>query len=43
LKEENPDAYAKPEPEAGEEDEAAAEGETDEADGSAGKEDSEDG
>ncbi len=43
LKEENPDAYAKPEPEAGEEDEGGAEGVGDEADGSAGKEDSEDG
>ncbi len=45
LKEENPDAYAKPEPEpeAGEEGEGAAEGATDEADGSAGEESSEDG
>jgi large subunit ribosomal protein L5 len=43
LKEENPDAYAKPEPEAGEDEEGVAEGETDEADGSAGEEDSEDG
>jgi hypothetical protein len=43
LKEENPDAYAKPEPEAGEDGEGAAEGETDEADGSAGEENSEDG
>jgi large subunit ribosomal protein L5 len=39
LKEENPEAYEKPEPEAGEE----GEGETDEADGSAGEENSEDG
>ncbi len=37
LKEENPDAYATPEPEEGE---AAAEGEGDEADDSAGEEDS---
>jgi len=43
LKEENPDAYAKPEPEAGEEGEGGAEGETQEADGSAGEETSEDG
>ena len=47
LKEENPEAYAKPEPEpepeAGEEGEGAAEGETDEADGSAGEESSENG
>ena len=43
LKEENPDAYAKPEPEAGEEGEGAAENETDEADDSAGEETSEDG
>ncbi len=42
LKEENPDAYATPEPEA-EEGEDAAEGEGNEADGSAGEEDSEDG
>jgi large subunit ribosomal protein L5 len=42
LKEENPDAYAKPEPEAGEEGESA-EGETDEAEDSAGEETSEDG
>jgi large subunit ribosomal protein L5 len=42
LKEENPDAYATPEPEA-EEGEGAAEGETEEAGGSAGEEDSEDG
>jgi len=39
LKEENPDAYATPEPEV----EGAADGEGDEAAGSAGKEDSEDG
>ena len=39
LKEENPEAYAKPEPEAGEGDEAAAEGETD---GSAGDADATD-
>jgi large subunit ribosomal protein L5 len=43
LKEENPEAYAKPEPEAGEEGEGAAEGETEEAEGSAGEENSEDG
>lgn len=43
LKEENPDAYAKPEPEVGEEGEGAADGETEEADGSAGEETSEDG
>jgi large subunit ribosomal protein L5 len=42
LKEENPEAYAKPEPEA-EEGEGAAEGETEEADGSAGEENSENG
>jgi len=42
LKEENPEAYEKPEPEP-EEGEADAEGESDEADGSAGEEDSEDG
>jgi large subunit ribosomal protein L5 len=45
LKEENPDAYAKPEaePEAGEEDEGAAEGGKDEAESSAGKEGPENG
>jgi large subunit ribosomal protein L5 len=43
LKEENPDAYAAPEPEAGEEDDGAAEGESEEAEGSAGEEDSDDG
>lgn len=43
LKEENPDAYAKPEPEAGEEGEGAAEGGKDEAESSAGKESPEDG
>jgi large subunit ribosomal protein L5 len=42
LKEENPDAYATPEPEA-EEGEDAAEGEENKTDGSAGEEDSEDG
>ncbi len=42
LKEENPEAYAKPEPEPGEEGEAA-EGETEEAEGSAGEETSENG
>jgi large subunit ribosomal protein L5 len=42
LKEENPDAYATPEPEA-EDGEDAAEGEGNETDGSAGEEDSEDG
>jgi large subunit ribosomal protein L5 len=42
LKEENPDAYATPEPEV-EEGEGAAEGESEEADGSAGEEDSENG
>jgi large subunit ribosomal protein L5 len=43
LKEENPDAYAKPEPEAEEEGEGAVEGETEEAEDSAGEETSEDG
>jgi large subunit ribosomal protein L5 len=43
LKEENPDAYAKPEPKAEEEDEGAAEGESKEADGSAGEETPENG
>jgi len=43
LKEENPDAYAKPEPEAGGEGDGAAEGETEEADSSASEETSEDG
>jgi len=42
LKEENPEAYEKPEPEP-EEGEADAEGKDDEADGSAGEEDSQDG
>ncbi len=43
LKEENPDAYAKPEPEVGEEGEGAAEDESDEAAEPAGEETSEDG
>jgi large subunit ribosomal protein L5 len=43
LKEENPDAYAKPEEDAAEEGEEAAEGDKDEAEGSAGEEASEDG
>jgi len=43
LKEENPDAYTKPEPEVDEEGEGAAEGEKDEAESSAGEETSEDG
>jgi len=43
LKEENPEAYAKPEPEAGEEGEGAGEGETEQAEESAGEEDSDDG
>ena len=42
LKEENPDAYATPEPQA-EEGQDQAEGESDDADGSAGEEDSENG
>jgi large subunit ribosomal protein L5 len=42
LKEENPEAYATPEPEAGE-DGTTSEGETDEAEGSADEENSEDG
>jgi hypothetical protein len=43
LKEENPDAYATPEPEAEEPEGGAEEGESEQADSSAGEEDSENG